>query len=107
MPYLLHHLAVLLHEAAVHTIHHGRLVRGVLQVVVEGLGLGLSHTVVVVACRGQHEVLTIGLVYTLGHHCRVKDGGEHLIAESLYGLSLSQGQLGGIHREQGLLEEFG
>ena len=89
MPNLLDYLAVLLYESAVHAIHHGCLVLGILEVVIECLGLGLGHTVVVVAGRCEHEIFAVGLVDTLGHHRGLKDGGEYLCAEFVYALALS------------------
>ena len=107
MPYLLYHLAILLYETAVHAIHHGSLILGVLQVVVECLGLCLCNTIIVVAGRGEHEVLSIGLVYALGHHCGVEDGREHFITQLGESLPLSQRKLRCIYRNQCLAEEFG
>ena len=76
-PALLIDSAVLtLHKGRVHAMHNGTLLVAFgLDASIECLGLGLGNTLIVVAGAGKHQILSLGLVHTLGHHFWIE---EHL-----------------------------
>ena len=65
-----------LHKGRVHTKHDGTLLVAFgLDASIERLGLGLGNTLIVVAGAGKHQILSLSLVHTLGHHFWIE---EHL-----------------------------
>jgi len=106
LPYLFLYLSVFLHQTAIHTEHHRHGIVRILHLAIEFFGFLLSHAIVIIGCRCQYKVLTIGLVDTLGHELRIENYREDFLAEFVQGLSFCQRKLLGIHTFQRRLQEF-
>ena len=108
-PYAFTQVAKLIaYQAAVHSHHHGARVAGGLAFGVKLLSFLLCDSgSVVVAGRSEQQVVAIFLVDTHGHHRRVEDDGEHLVAKCVYRLTGSQWQFGSVNTLQGCTEEVG
>ena len=106
-PHFLLNLAVLFHQAAVQPVRNRCFIFRIFHRVVKSLGFLLRHSVIIITCRSQHQILTGSLVHTLRHYLRVEDNGSDFFIKLFHRLSFRQRKRGCIHAQKGLFEEFG
>ena len=107
-PHLFVHALFVLHQRRVQSVRRRLTIVGVglLHPVVEVLRLLLRHALIEMACRGQQQVLSVGLVHTLGQHAGIKNHGKQLLAHFLHRFALLQRQQLRSHPLQHLAQEF-
>ena len=98
-PDTLLHNPILLHQSGVQTIRLRSLIPDILLLhpSVKILCFRLGHTLVEMTGRCRYQILTVGLVDTLGKDTLIKDNRKQLITELLQGLTLPQWQTAHIH----------
>ena len=99
-PDFLRQLSVALHQRRVQAVGGRLLVVSSLFTIIIILNLGLRHTFVEIAGRGQQQVFAVSLVHPLRQHGGVEDDWEQLVAESVNSLTTVQRQSAGIHLMQ-------
>ena len=96
---------VAFYQAAVESERGGHGVAGGLHGIVESLGFGLCHAVVVVAGRCGDEVFAGGEVHALGEGVGVEDDRADVCQQFIGGSALLEGQALGRQGAHGLFEE--
>ena len=97
--------SVAFYQPAVEPVRGRHGVAGGLHGAVEGFGLGLCYSVVVVAGRGGDEIFAGGEVHSLGQGVRVEDDGADVCQQFIGGSTLLEGQALGGQGAHGLFEE--